>query len=121
MLYRTNTTRQHSQLAYKVRCYPRHALSEFARRLIVWSKHFVSTKAAILDHCDETLTRLFHEGREYHIVWAYGNIPTDVEWDKLTDKTSIDVSLRVSPAIPEGAVAVLSLSFNPTNAAWQHI
>lgn len=107
MLFQPNVNRQHSQLAYKVRCFPYVTLTDAGKRLIVWKRRFKMHKARILEACNEDKTKIWITGKEYHIVWAYNNVPTEVEWDKKSPEFIIDVEIRVSPAIPEGAVAIL--------------
>ena len=101
--------RAETQLAYKLKYFPRFQLSDAAQRLLFRTRIVHLTKALVLEHINRERTHLFFGGKEYKIVWAHNNIPTEQERDKLSDDQNITVELRKSPAIPEKYVAIFSL------------
>lgn len=104
--------RQQTQLAYRVKFFPYNQLSDAAKELIVWGKTVYMRKSNIEDRLDETKTKLTYDCKDYVIVWAYNNIPTEIEWEGKTDNFNIRVELRASPAIPEFAVAILNFELS---------
>lgn len=110
MLFKTllKPDRQQTQLAYKVKFFPFNELSDAAKELVAWKKTVYMRKSDIEDRLDETKTKLTYNCKDYVIVWAYNNIPTEQEWEGKTDRFNIRVELRASPAIPEFAVAILN-------------
>ena len=100
--------RQKTQLAYKVRCYPWDELSRAGKDLVVWRKFRYQKKLRLLDAVNEDKTLYYYQGSEFTIVWAFNNVPTEIEWDGKTDDYLIAVDLRISPAVPEGKIALLS-------------
>lgn len=100
--------RHQTQLAYRVHYWPHSELSESAKELIHWRKRIYLTKAQILDSCNADLNILHRSGTDWRICWAYNNMPTQQEWDRCGESRLISVELRVSPAIQERAVAILS-------------
>jgi hypothetical protein len=103
-----NPDRQQTQLAYRVKYWPYAELSDAARKLISYKRTCVFHRAVIESKCDETMQSLLHGGREWKILWAFNNPPTEKEWKGKTDTFNIRAEFRVSPAIPEHAVVVLS-------------
>ena len=102
--------RAETQLAYKLKYFPRFHLTVAAQKLIYREQTLHLTKATALEHINRELTHLFYRGIEYKIVWAHNNIPTEQEWEKLSADQSITVELRKSPAIPEKYVAIFSIT-----------
>ena len=102
--------RAETQLAYKLKYFPLQQLSAAANRLLFNNNIVHLTKGLVLEHINTERTHLFYQGKEYKIVWAHNNIPTEQEWNKLTLEQSITVELRKSPAIPEKYVAIFSLT-----------
>lgn len=107
-LFNTANDRQFTQLAYKIRCYPWLHVPPAGRKLTSWERRTKLTKAIILANVNEAQDTLFYAGSDWHIVWAYNCAPTETEWNKKSNSYMLDVELRVSPAIPEFRVAVLS-------------
>jgi hypothetical protein len=116
MLYTVNSTRQDTQLAYRVRCFPWDVLSPAAKQLIVWRQGFYLRKmqleALILqpqqdDPCQ--VPEFLHSEKHgiFRIEWAYGSIPTQEEWDGKGDRFHIHVDLRISPACANSRIALL--------------
>lgn len=101
--------RAETQLAYKLKYFPRFQLSAAAQRLIYKDESLCLTRATVLEHLNKELTHLLYCGKEYKIVWAHNNIPTEQEWEKLSPAQYVAVELRKSPAIPEKYVAIFSL------------
>ena len=101
-----------TQLAYKLKFYPKQKLNEYESQLIrsnFWTK---MTKAELLAVCTEDLTHIVGssglvKGGQFQINWAYGNIPTQLEWDRRSDDTVIWIELRVSAF---GVHAIISLN-----------
>lgn len=108
--------RQQTQLAYRVKYFPFSTLSSAAKELIVWGKTIYMRKADILDRLDENKITLTYNCKSYVIVWAYNNIPTQIEWEGKSDKFLIRVELRASPAIPEFAIAILNFELASSNS-----
>lgn len=110
MLFKTlfKPDRQQTQLAYRVKYWPHHELSDAARKLISYKKTCFLHKAMIESWCDETMTSITYHGRNWKIVWAFNNPPTEEEWRNKTDRFHIRAEFRCSPAIPEFAVVVLN-------------
>jgi hypothetical protein len=109
MLFNQTHDRQRTQLAYRIKYWPTSALSDAAKNLVVWHKPLLLTKQDILDRCNEDKTKFLHGFKEYAIVWAWNNIPTEQEWNKIPAQRNLLIELRLSPAIPEMAVAILSI------------
>lgn len=110
--------RTETQLAYKLKYFPSAFLSDAAQRLI-FRNHIVHlTKALVLEHINRERTHLFFGGKEHKIVWAHNNIPTEQEWEKLSDDQNITVELRKSPAIPEKYVAIFSITNSWRDVRW---
>jgi len=105
--------RQQTQLAYRVKFWPKSELTEGAKQLICWSKTVYLRKRQILAACMPDFETLVYKDRSYKIVWAYNNIPTEQEWDGKTDEFLIRVELRCSPAIDDFAVAILNFELQP--------
>mgnify|MGYP000750750490 CR=1 FL=1 len=101
--------RAETQLAYKLKYFPSAFLSAAAQRLLFRNHIVPLTKALVIEHINTARTHLFFGGKEYKIVWAHNNIPTEQEWEKLSADQNIVVELRKSPAIPERYVAIFSL------------
>ena len=101
-----------TQLAYKLKFYPKQKLNEYESQLIrsnFWTK---MTKAELLAACNEDLTHIVGssgivKGGQFQINWAYGNIPTQLEWDRKSDDTVIWIEFRVSAF---GIHAIISLN-----------
>lgn len=108
MLYNRVDNRQATQLAYKIKFFPWLELTAGAAQLVCWHKNIYMRKSEILAACDENLTKLRRGTRDYKIVWAYNNIPTQQEWERKTDSFLIRTEFRCSPAIPEYAVVILN-------------
>ena len=104
----TVPNRHKTQLAYRIKYWPKHELSDAAKELICFSKKVYMSKAEIEEHCSEDKTVLSRQARDYAIVWAYNNVPTGEEWNKVANKRLIAVELRSSPAIDKFSVAILS-------------
>lgn len=107
-LFNSVNDRQQTQLAYRVRYFPFAKLSDVAKELIKWRHHTYIKKSVLLEQCNDTLEIMYYKGRPYKIVWAYGSVPTEKEWNKLSDDFLIKCEFRASPAIKETAVVVLS-------------
>ena len=100
--------RQQTQLAYRIKYWPLAELSAAAIELIRMHKRFSIEKRVIVACCDESKNTLTWRGRIYSIVWAYNNMPTEMEWDKVEESRFITMELRTSPAIAGYYVAILS-------------
>jgi len=90
-----------TQLAYKLKFYPKQKLNEFESEFIksnFWTK---MTKAELVASCTEDLTHIVGssglvKGGNFQINWAYGNIPTETEWNRKDPDATIWVEFRVS-------------------------
>ena len=90
-----------TQLAYKLKFYPKQKLNDFESQLIrsnFWTK---MTKAELLASCTEDLTHIVGssgmvKGGNFQINWAYGNIPTETEWKRKDPDATIWIEFRVS-------------------------
>ena len=105
--------RKQTQLAYRIKYWPKAELSDNAKELVCWSKTVYMRKRQILAACSCELEMLEYKGRNFKIVWAYNNIPTELEWNGKTDEFLIRVELRCSPAIDDFAVAILNFELQP--------
>ena len=105
--------RKQTQLAYRVKCWPRAELSDTAKDLICWHKMVYMRKREILAACMPGFEVLTYKNKDFKIVWAYNNIPTELEWNGKTDEFLIRVELRCSPAIDDFAVAILNFELQP--------
>lgn len=110
--------RAETQLAYKLKYFPSSQLSNAAQRLLFHNHTVPLTKALVIEHINAARTHLFFGGKEYKIVWAHNNIPTEQEWDKLSADQNIMVELRKSPAIPEKYVAIFSITNSWRDVRW---
>ena len=108
--------RQQTQLAYRVKFFPFNTLSESAKDLIVWSKLVYMRKKDIEDSLNEDKTKIIYRSKEYVILWAYNNIPTQKEWEGKSESFNIRCEFRASPAIPEYAVCIMNFELNQLNA-----
>jgi hypothetical protein len=106
----TKPDRSQTQLAYRVKYWPFKELSEAGRELITWRSMKLLKRIDIELHCNETQEYLYVGERRYRIVWAYNNIPTELEWKSKPDDYKIICELRHSPALPEYCVAILSFT-----------
>lgn len=104
----TKPDRQQTQLAYRVKYWPFKELSDAAKQLICFRKSVFFTKNSIETACDEAKITMLYKGREWKIVWAFNNPPTEEEWKRKTDNFNIRAEFRCSAAIPEFAVVILN-------------
>jgi hypothetical protein len=100
--------RQATQLAYRVRFWPYQELSSAGRDLLVMQRKLYLRKSDILEGTSDDKVTFHYYDRQYQIVWAYNNMPTEEEWNKRSDDTLIACEFRSSPAIKEWAVVILS-------------
>jgi hypothetical protein len=100
--------RQQTQLAYRIKYWPFAELSIAACYLISLHKRFYIEKRVVLACCNESKNALTWRGTIYNIVWAYNNMPTEMEWDRVEEGRFITMELRTSPAIAGYYVAILS-------------
>jgi hypothetical protein len=100
--------RQQTQLAYRIKYWPLIDLSAAAIYLISMHKRFHIEKRVLLACCNEGKNTLTWRGRVYNVVWAYNNMPTEMEWDKVEESRFITMELRTSSAIAGYSVAILS-------------
>lgn len=103
--------RKDSSFAYALNYYPFFLLSEAQLKLIFYKKEIWTTKHQLLSRCDETKCFLVAPKSDslYKIHWAFNNIPTEEEWNKLTDCSTFCIEFRVSPACEgEGRVAIIT-------------
>lgn len=110
MLFKTlsKPDRQQTQLAYRIKYWPYDRLSDAAKELISYKRHIYMRKDDI-EHClTDGMQKMLVNHREYTIVWAYNNIPTEQEWQAKSDGYLVKTEIRFSPAIPELAVIILN-------------
>ena len=107
-LFTSTGERTDTQLAYKVRCFPWFDLPDAAKQLVSWRRYNAMYKSTFLERVNEDMTHYTFKGRNYQIVWAYNNVPTELEWERKSPMYLLSVDLRFSPAIKEMAVAILS-------------
>jgi hypothetical protein len=112
-LFTSAADRTATQLAYKVRCFPWELVPPAGKALVSWRRLFVTPKHRIEAMLSDDMTKLLFGKREYLIVWSFGNVPTETEWNKKSDSFLISLDFRFSPAIKEMAVVVLD--FGLTN------
>jgi hypothetical protein len=105
--------RHQTQLAYKLKYFPRRALNPNACKFIWHTIHIAYTKAGLLEHLNSERTKLYFRGQEVPIVWEYNNIPTVQEWDKYPDTDFIAVEYRKTALVEGKYVAILSFSTRP--------
>jgi hypothetical protein len=110
-LFNKLTDRTKTQLAYRVKYWPWCQLSPAARELVKYKKNTYLTKQDILNNCNETQEVLWYRNAVYNIVWAHNNVPTEAEWNKKSGY--LRAEFRISPAIPEFSVVVLSFDSSP--------
>jgi hypothetical protein len=120
MLYKllNKPDRQQTQLAYRIKYWPHAMLSPAAKELISFHKNIYMRKQDIDYALDETMEHLTINHRNYKIVWAYNNVPTEQEWQAKSPSYLVKTELRFSPAIPELAVVILSFEL-PINLELQ--
>lgn len=97
-----------TMLAYRVKHWPWQELSLAGRERTVANRLVYLPKQRLLELCNETLTRVTIDNYDWHINWAWNNIPTEEEWNKKSDKYLIRIELRISPLIPNARAAILS-------------
>lgn len=114
MLFKTGVDRTQTQLAYKLKYFPFASVPPAGRKLVSMRRIMTVTKAQLIEHMDETKCDLFMSKRNWNIVWAYNNIPTEQEWNKIPLHAKFLVELRASPAIDCFAVAII-YSFEKSN------
>ncbi len=102
--------RTETQLAYKLKYFPSAFLSAAAKRLIYKTEKLSFPKGILAKYLDPVDPYFLASGKDYKIVWAFNNIPTEQEWNKLSEDQDITIELRKSPAIPEKYVAIFSLT-----------
>jgi len=100
--------RQKTQLAYRIKYWPIHELSDTAKSLCQYNVRVVMSKAAITVALSEQATAIFYKAMWHSIVWVHNNMPTELEWGKVPDNQLIYVNFRGSPAIESYRVAILS-------------
>ena len=105
--------RKQTHLAYRIKYWPKAELSDNAKELICWHKMVYMRKREILAACMPGFEVLTYKNKDFKIVWAYNNIPTELEWNGKTDEFLIRVELRCSPAIDDFAVAILNFELQP--------
>lgn len=115
MLFQSNVDRTHTQLAYKLKYFPFSQVSPAGRELVKMRRNFTLTKEQFLAKLDDTHSVLFANGREWKVVWAHNNIPTEEEWNKIADRAVMLLELRASPAIDGFAVAIILNVSKPEN------
>ena len=96
-----------TQLAYRVRYWPYAALANYARKMIVWKQHCYVPKATVIEMLNEDMTEVFYNNQYWTIVWAYNNIPTQLEWEK--HKDNVKLEFRVSPIFERKNVCLFDL------------
>jgi hypothetical protein len=80
---------------------------------IAWSKTIYLTKHELLDRLDpDTLTDIATPDGVFTVCWLYNRIPTEQEWQKISDDSVFAVHLRVSGliAVGNGRAAILQLA-----------
>lgn len=115
MLYRPLATpdRSQTQLAFKLKYYPRRALNSNACKFIWNTIYLTLTKAQVLEHLNEDRTAIFFRGQYVPIAWEFNNIPTEEEWNKYRDSDFIAIEYRKSAVIPGKYIAILSFVARP--------
>jgi len=106
-LFTSVDDRYKTQLAYEANYFPFWHM-KLAHKVVHQNIQYL-TKEEVLHRCDETLSymdqlplkRRFTE-QPFLIRWAYGNIPTKLEWDRKYSKSIIIVEYRISPLIEAG-------------------
>lgn len=100
--------RTKTQLAYMAKYFPWSELTDGAKELIVWRKFLYMHKGILANSLNEDKTKIapLDSRQEFQILWKYNNIPTQLEWEKKTDRFLIQVDLRIVNGI--GRVALLS-------------
>lgn len=108
---------QRTMLAYRVRYWPWSELSPTGRSHVVFkaNKYFYLSKSKILASINEDKTHLSWDGIKYPIVWAWNNVPTELEWNKKSANYLIKIELRYSPLLPDGNVAILAFELPSLN------
>jgi len=110
----TKPDRSQTQLAYMIRYWPYADLSRAGRELLHGQQKRYLPKQRIVDNTTYDGQIMRWNGRDYHIVWAYNNMPTEIEWNKRDDDTFIACEFRTSPAIEGFAVVILSFELPST-------
>lgn len=114
------SSRQYTQLAYKIGHFPFEKLSDPAKELIVWSYSKLWTKKRLIESLNEDLTEIYlPEKGVFEVRWVYNNIPTLKQWELWRDNQQFLIQFRISPAIPgSGRVGILDLF--PSNSDWSN-
>lgn len=96
MLYKllNKPDKEQTQLAYKLRYFPGHMLGDAATKLI--SAMFVRTlrKELVCALLNEEQTHVFFQGKKYRVVWAFNNVPTEIEWTRKSPDYQLRLEFR---------------------------
>lgn len=117
MLFNPIHDRAATQLAWHCAHTPWPELTAGAKDLIVWRKKKVWHKCALTQFLNEEMTHIhilnksqtssaFGTMQDFKIVWKYGNVPTQEEWEKKSATYLIEVDLRITK--PHGRIAQFS-------------
>lgn len=106
--------RQQTQLAYMLRYWPYAELPRAGRELLRKQvKRYLHKQTVLAGVSPDGLSLSWH-GRDYRIVWAYNNVPTETEWNNRDALSFIACEFRTSPAIEGFAVVILSFDLPST-------
>jgi hypothetical protein len=105
------SSRKKSTASYEVNYYPDNHLT-YGKDLLVWSKRIRATKEQVLALCNEQKTAFWYDSKWWGIHWAFNNIPTEIEWNKITVDSRFYIYLRISPASSDrdGRLAILEMN-----------
>lgn len=108
-LFTRNNTNTRAQLNYRVNFWPFGQLGAGAKDLIMFNRIVYLRKRTICDSLDDDMNTLFYNAKEYKVVWAYNNVPSQAEWEGKSGKYLVRCEFRTSPVL-EKPIVILSFS-----------
>jgi hypothetical protein len=106
-------SRTNSSLAFEAAFYPRDSIG--AQHRVVYHYDFAVKKAELLTMLNEDMNILEvpMPGKlcpYFPIAWEYNNMPSAREWENLSYRAVISVTLRISPIIADRITSNLNFS-----------
>lgn len=109
--------RQQTMLAYEANYFPYWLIKDHHQ--LVYHNVLFLTKEQVLNRCDELMQNIhdlpmdrLYPDKPFKIHWAFGNVPTELEWEKLYGQSYLVVDYRISPVIKDGGGRVCLLSLH---------
>lgn len=97
--------RNDNMLTYTVNFFPFHRFGH-EWRFIHFQQSCVMTKKGLLNNLSDDLCFVFlprdTSSRPFKLHWAYNNIPTEIEWNKMSEDSTFFLEYRISPMCSGG-------------------